>query len=756
MKSTRKFSKLLLSAFLLCSLGACHKDSQSTVEPKKDDTTQVVDNGNSNNTNQTGDNGNTNQGNTGDNNGGSGENQGNTNQGNTGENNNQGQEGNGNGENNQGQCENNGNQQGNNGLENVTYPEYVQEYEDVPNTNSISEMPEPVVHDPIQQVIGATGGEMKDDEENLVINFPEGALNTSVNITATYVEDASIFSENVDPNFLGAVEFGPSGTTFDEPVEVKMNLIREPVNDEVGIFCYDEVNDIWDYVGQGNVDDQTVSFEVTHFSYYKTLDLTPKMTSKFDALVRSALETGKSDSWILDSFIDYLINEEYVMDYYTQYEGYWYEPCGLFVSGNYFMNGKEGDPNALSKQVGESNMVGNKFGVSKVASETASYQDYIKEKNKPASERQEMSSISFIIDYKMIKPTIVLYPEKSILEKDETVEVAVQCSYSNPSNHFPEFMALTLSNYPLTLPYNLQKFSVDKTELITDDQGSASFNVTALEEGTEFVKVQFYVPGPFGEYSASYVKFICGGDYTFEGHMTETRSGDYTILQQFVEQDFVSLKTVGTFEFNLNYDFKGAIILNEDGSCSGTLDIFNVEMSYDCTKNTFEGSETEDHIYSHVKIDFELYEDEPWIDVTMPVSFNFTAAVAEDFACTLAAKSSEYFAMALMFVHVYEHVDTKDLETGDTGELDHDNSFLPFAILIKNNKNLLLPFELVDGAQSYSTNALLDDIQQGLSEGPTIILSMSLEGITFCEETNVSCSTEMDITVYDHTSEIED
>ena len=424
MKSTRKFSKLLLSAFLLCSLGACRKDSQSTVEPKKDDTTQVVDNGNSN-TNQTGDNGNTNQGNTGDNNGGSGENQGNTNQGGEG-NNNQGQGENNNGNNENGnQGENNGNQQGNNGLENVTYPEYVQEYEDVPNTNSISEMPEPVVHDPIQQVIGATGGEMKDDEENLVINFPEGALNTSVNITATYVEDASIFSENVDPNFLGAVEFGPSGTTFDEPVEVKMNLIREPVNDEVGIFCYDEVNDIWDYVGQGNVDDQTVSFEVTHFSYYKTLDLTPKMTSKFDALVRSALETGKSDSWILDSFIDYLINEEYVMDYYTQYEGYWYEPCGLFVSGNYFMNGKEGDSNALSKQVGESNMVGNKFGVCKVAAETASYQEYIKQKNKPASERQEISSISFIIDYKMIKPTIVLYPEKSILDKDETVEVAV-------------------------------------------------------------------------------------------------------------------------------------------------------------------------------------------------------------------------------------------------------------------------------------------------------------------------------------------
>ena len=244
------------------------------------------------------------------------------------------------------------------------------------------------------------------------------------------------------------------------------------------------------------------------------------------------------------------------------------------------------------------------------------------------------------------------------MDKDETVEVAVQCSYSNPNNHFPEFMSLILSNYPLTLPYNLQKFSVDKTELVTDDQGSASFNVTALEEGSEFVKVQFYVPGPFGEYSASYVKFICGGDYTFEGHMTETRSGDYTILRQFVEEDFVSLKTVGTFEFNLNYDFKGAIILNEDGSCSGSLDIFNVEMSYDCTKNTFEGSKTEDHVYTHVKIDFELYEDEPWIDVTMPVSFNFTAAVAEDFACTLAAKSSEYFAVALMFVHIYEHVDS--------------------------------------------------------------------------------------------------
>ena len=789
MKSTKKFSKLVLSAFLLCTLGACRKKSQSTDEPNKENTTQTVDNGN-NNTNQTGDYGNTNQGNTGDN-------QGNTNQGNTGENNNgqgqegnnnQGQEGNGNGENNQGQGgnenqggegnnnqgqgennngnnengnqgENNGNQQGNNVLENATYPEYVQEYEDVPDTNSILEMPEPVVHDPIQQVIGATGGEMKDDDENLVINFPEGALDTSVNITATYVEDASIFSENVDPNFLGAVEFGPSGTTFDEPVEVKMNLIREPVNDEVGIFCYDEENDIWDYVGQGDVDDQTVSFEVTHFSYYKTLDLTPAMTSKFDALVRVALETGQSDSWILDSFIDYLINEEYVMDYYTQYEGYWYEPCGLHVSGNYFMDGKEGDPNALSKQVGESNMVGNKFGVCKVASETASYQEYLKQKNKPASERQEITSISFIIDYKMIKPEINLMPEKSILDKDETVEVAVQCHYSNPANHFPEFQNLPLGNYPLTLPYSLKKFAVDKTELVTDEYGSATFNVTALKEGAEFVKVQFYVPGPFGEFSAGYQKFICGGDYTFEGHITENRSGSYKILEKALIDEDANLVTIGTFDFSFEYDFKGAIICNEDGTYSGSIDFYNIQMTLNCTENVYDHTDYGDNYVTYTRIGFDLYEDnEPWMDFAFPVSFNFTAAVSDDFVCTLAAKSSLSFEVALIMVHERIHIRDTTFEDGieKTREGDSEGSFIPFAIMILNSKNLLYPFELIDGEQSYSSSTFLDDFRQGLSADGSLNLSMSAEGVTFVEESNVTCSTEMEITVVDHTADLND
>lgn len=74
-------------------------------------------------------------------------------------------------------------------------------------------------------------------------------------------------------NFLGAAEFGPSGTVFKEPVEVSMKLTKVPNGSEISVFCYDEENKIWDYVTEATCEGDIAKFKVTHFSTYKCLDI---------------------------------------------------------------------------------------------------------------------------------------------------------------------------------------------------------------------------------------------------------------------------------------------------------------------------------------------------------------------------------------------------------------------------------------------------------------------------------------------------
>ena len=140
------------------------------------------------------------------------------------------------------------------------------------------------------------------------------------------------------------------------------------------------------------------------------------------------------------------------MDYYTEYQGLWYEPIGLFIHGGYQINGAQGDQNVLNKQVGESNQVGNTYGVCQIAGQTVSRQEYDTAKQNGTT--QDLIDVSVHLDYKMIKPDINVNCTPTILEKGETAYASVLTHYSNPNNKtFPDF---TLPNYPLTLPYQLK------------------------------------------------------------------------------------------------------------------------------------------------------------------------------------------------------------------------------------------------------------------------------------------------------------
>ena len=440
--------------------------------------------------------------------------------------------------------------------------------------------PSPSSYAPVSKTVGASGGTLSDDG-NITINIPANALSVDTPITAQYVEDETQVEDCPFPGFLGAVQFGPSGTTFDQPAQVTMRLKDTPRNEKVCIFCYDEEEDIWDFVTEADVLGGNASFTVNHFSYYKALDLTPRMTGKWDALVRTAMAEGYSDSWILDTFVDYLVNQEHVLDYYTEYGGLLYEPCGLHVSGNYFMNGKEGDPNYLITMVGESNQVGNRFGLSRIASETDSYKEFIKEKNKPASERQEITTVLFIIDYKMIKPNIEASADKTILDEGETATVNVYCHYVNPDNFFPEFRDVILPYYPLTLPFKLVHLTTDVDKLTTNSEGRASFRVTSLDGEPEVVKVMFYVEGYFGEYADAYVTFNNGG-YSITGHVSETLQFNYNAK---IMEGSPTTRETGTFDLKVDYDLDGVFeVKDETKEVVGSITYKNITATLQTTR----------------------------------------------------------------------------------------------------------------------------------------------------------------------------
>ena len=561
--------------------------------------------------------------------------------------------------------------------------------------NNQTQTPDPVTHDPVNKEIGKDGGKITD--ENISINIPARALSENTAITAQYVEEESLISNTPIAGFLGAVEFGPSGTTFDKPIEVTMKLTNTPKKETVSIFCYDETNKVWDYVSEASVSNNAATFNVTHFSYYKALDLSSKMTSKFNSLVNTAIAENKSDSWIIDNFVNYLVNEEYVLDYYTEYQGLLYEPCGLKVNGQYNMNGKEGNVDDLSASLGESNKVGDTYGVSRIAGELDTYDNVKKEKNKPATEKKNVSSVTFIIEYKMIKPNIEASANKTVLKEGETATVNVFTHYYNPSNHFPEFQDVVLPNYPLTLPYKLVNYTVSTETLITNSEGKASFTVTCINEEPEVVKIMFYVEGAFGEYSDAYVTFNNSG-YVISGHISEemdiimkpntaasaAQGGSITITQN------------ATFKLKVEYDFEGIIKEEESGALNGTINLSNSTISFssDPAKAaiTVEGG-SGTGLYQHFRTPSSITPYTP--------SYSFTASNIDGVCKTYANGDSTNIISFAGSGNTHVSVTVGPFSS----EEDYGNTYV---INIMNSGSLPLYFDLELGTKTYNSTSFKD------------------------------------------------
>lgn len=441
----------------------------------------------------------------------------------------------------------------------------------------------------VSKKIGAAGGVISDGD-NITLTIPEGALSEDKTISLEYFSKLKE-EDGIHVDFLGRVEFGPDGTVFNEPVEVKIKLSDSTSKTSISVFCYDEEEDIWDFVTPAAVEDGYASFSINHFSVYELMDKFPTKTDKFVELVDTALATGKSDDWIIDQYTDYLINEERVLDNFKYYDGYWFEPCGIYISGDYHVNGKENKA-SMGKRIGTSNMVGNKFGFSCLESgnynESISHKDF-KDKKKNAKENQKLYSAYFIVDYQMIEPKIKVTADKTNLQKGEKTNVEVYCYYED----------LAMNGYELTLPYQLKHFSASVNKIVTDSEGKATFTVTAKNKGAERVKVMFYKTGYLTgrqegiAYSAGYEAFSCDTETIIvSGHIKESLDYNFDVKPY---DYYIETEKTGQLQVTAEYDYEALldIVDKENGKVEGVIYFSDPGINYN-TKQQLEF--TEQHI----------------------------------------------------------------------------------------------------------------------------------------------------------------
>ena len=527
-----------------------------------------------------------------------------------------------------------------------------------------------------EESIGKSGGEINSDNINLKI--PKDALNSDTNIKLEYKSDTinSI-------NSLGEINFSPSGIKFNKPIELKIKL-DNTINDEISLFYYDELNNRYDYVSSSNVSSGYATFNINHFSKYEMIDITPNMLTKYQEIVSSAINNNKNDMWITETYYNYLKNDLHLLDYYQEYDGYYYEACGIFISGNYELDNKKGDPNELVKRYGQTNKVGNKYGLSLIAGEISSYNDYKNKENK-----QNTIDVSITIEYKMIKPNITLNASKTKLDVGESASVSVYVHYINNDNYF--YKDFKLPNYKLSVDTLNNNLAIDKKNLLTNDSGNSSFNVTCMDDEKEIVTVIFEVSGDFGAYSSSSITFNDEGDYQISGHIKERYYFEYEDPE--AKEDGALLAQIGKLDITVEYDIEATFDIS-DNAITGSLSIKNAKIN---VNNTFL------HYYA---IDDGIRADGYYVMfdnnnnyTSYDITYNLEGEISNNICHFKSKPSSNILSIPGKWYIKAQAMGKTEM----IGETD-------FIITVKNVDNILLPFELIDGEKEYTNNKILDRI----------------------------------------------
>lgn len=545
-------------------------------------------------------------------------------------------------------------------------------------------------HDPVSGDIGPSGGTVKDPDNNVSINIPAGALSRDTKISAVYIDSPEILTSSLSTNFLGAAEFGPDGTVFDKPVQVTINLTETPKSSSLAVFCYYVAEDVWEYVTDAIPNGKKATFEVTHFSTYQVMDRSGDFLNEYENIVNHAQVNGLSDAEIIEEFRDYLVNYKHIMDQYTTYDGYWYEPCGLKINGKYQTNGKSGDPEALSVIEGESNKVGNSYGLSKIDGGISS-----KDKVKGVSASSEMFDVTVIVEYKIIDPDINLTASKKKLNKGESATINIRCHYTNARNFFPEFKDLDLAGYMLTIakPTN---FTADKSAVLTDSSGRASFVVTAKENNkAETITVNFDVSGNFGTHAEGNITLNSEG-ISITGHVKEEIDIVWRAPVETMQGSW-SVTGNGTFNLVVEYDFEGTLVEEEDKPMTGELAFTDIDVSFSATASSVRGTVEE----ATGTGEYDFFGNVGNITPYMP-SYKVVGTEVNDLCSLYSEDDAEEIATVSGSGNTHAYANVHDIVKYDMDVAD------TFTIFVRNSDSLLLGFALTPGTETYTSTTFKD------------------------------------------------
>lgn len=122
-------------------------------------------------------------------------------------------------------------------------------------------------------LVGPGGGRIN-FSDGTVLEIPEGALEEYTEITYSLLDSKSSPALDLGENYAYAKSmfFGPSGLRFNVPVTVKTPIkeIAEELNYtdgyELELFSFDYSSLVWNNVGNARVENNTLIFEISHFS----------------------------------------------------------------------------------------------------------------------------------------------------------------------------------------------------------------------------------------------------------------------------------------------------------------------------------------------------------------------------------------------------------------------------------------------------------------------------------------------------------
>ena len=380
------------------------------------------------------------------------------------------------------------------------------------------------------------------------------------------------------------------------------------------------------------------------------------------------------------------------MDYYQEYDGYWYEPCGLQVFGKYQINGKEGNQEDLAIILGTTNKSGNTYGVSNVGGLTVSRDEYNKSTN-----NSEKIDVTVTIYYKIINPDLTLSATNTSVKKGESTTVNVYCHYAKPGNViYPD---IALGGYPLSVSQPTH-FTVDKVLITTNNSGRASFVATSQDGKEETLKVSF---SDEGAYSEGKIKLNTENGYVISGHIKEELSSSYTMLQE----DGVVHISNGYYNLVIEYDFEGHI--NEDeNSLAGSIQLKNLTATMkQSLPAIFDQYDTwDDSFIAHHEVN--IFEKVNNVSLSDP-SINFTCNVdSGDGTCSLSATSQ---SLKVATLGVSDHIVTDGVY-----DVMDDDIVDDYYIQLSLPSAILLDFNLVEGTNTYTSTKAKDTLKSIGSE----------------------------------------